>query len=305
MWYKIWCPNCKRAVQHPEQEDKPTASIACRIFPIWPYRVGAGIRSPTRLRHDCANDDRDEYTSNYSEATDCLNAWQCSVQVENHQSRDPRDKQIRNKDMPLLGHKVGMLNCVHGHKLRCRNLGDWSKPKEPREAVPPAGEPSTRSPIPASGDCGPVIYYGDLANIIVKCETSTCSRRWDRWCELCDRGRNKPVKKRRRNELVDDSRKAPIVYCSGLLAKLSTVSESGDIILTILPLNAIHALPVVIPNPHRLIRPKFRSSSCLWPEILMRVPFEGLSADATGLPSAADGSCFSGRSSAIKGEVMI
>ena len=118
----VRCTNRKRTVQHPQQEYESIARVSCAVLPVLPDRISACIRLVIDMRHDGADQDGNEDSRDYCEASNYLNLRERAIHVQDDAASDPGDDDVDHEDMPALCDKVGMHHGVHGCELRGHNL---------------------------------------------------------------------------------------------------------------------------------------------------------------------------------------
>lgn len=144
-------------VKHSSHKDKPLILIASSILPFAPDKVVGRIWLAVDMRHDRADDDRDEDTSEDKEHAQIADVWQNAVQEQDDAATDPCADDETDEDMPGFRDEAGIHESVHRNGLLTEDRRHRCSTQDPSKTVPETSEEATRTTILSSGNRSPVV----------------------------------------------------------------------------------------------------------------------------------------------------
>lgn len=159
-------------VEHSCNKNKSLTLVASSILPFAPDKVVGRIRLAVHVGHDCADEDRNEDTSEDKKHAQVTDVWKDAVQEQDDATTDPCADDETDEYMPGFRYEAGIHEGVHGNGLLAEDRRHRSSTQYPSKTVPETSEETTRTTILSSGDRSPVV--------------NTTGRRHTR-CQLCNR----------------------------------------------------------------------------------------------------------------------
>ncbi len=122
----VWSTDREGSIQHTQKKYKSITFIACGILPLAPHECVSCI-APVGMWHHCTDDDGDENPSDNQNTVDGCKHGQRPVHIENHNTADPGENEVRHEDMPPLRCELWMKGFVHGDRHFSTDLNGSSQ----------------------------------------------------------------------------------------------------------------------------------------------------------------------------------